>query len=167
MMKKIRAIHRYLGYFLVGIIIMYATSGIIMTFRDTDFLKSEKTVEKKLEPGITAENIGKALEKRKLKVTDEDAETIYFENGTYNKQTGKAIYTEKVWPPFVDKITDLHKSRSGEPLFFLNLIFASSLVFFVVSSFWMYPSHSKNFKTGMVYLGVGVAFTILMLLLAE
>ena len=165
-MKQMRTIHRYLGFFLMGIILMYITSGVIMTFRDTDFLKHEEAIEKTLEPGITADNLGKALDQRRLKVKSENDKMIYFENGQYNKQTGVANYTEKEWPAFVNKITDLHKSRSGEPTFILNLIFAGSLLFFVISSFWMYPTHSKNFKTGMAFVGAGVVFTILLLILA-
>lgn len=36
-----RIIHRYLGFFLAGIMAVYALSGIIMIFRDTDFLKKK------------------------------------------------------------------------------------------------------------------------------
>ncbi|MGB5405007.1 hypothetical protein [Robiginitalea sp.] len=32
---KVRVIHRYLGYFLAGIMAMYALSGIVMIFRET------------------------------------------------------------------------------------------------------------------------------------
>ena len=40
-----RVLHRYLGFFLAGIMAVYALSGIVLIFRDTDFLKSEQTVE--------------------------------------------------------------------------------------------------------------------------
>ena len=36
-----RIYHRYLGFFLAGIMAIYSISGIIMIFRDTDFLKKE------------------------------------------------------------------------------------------------------------------------------
>jgi hypothetical protein len=36
-----RVYHRYLGFFLAGIMAIYSVSGIIMIFRDTDFLKKE------------------------------------------------------------------------------------------------------------------------------
>ena len=39
--KTMRVYHRYLGFFLAGIMAMYAISGIILIFRDTDLLKSE------------------------------------------------------------------------------------------------------------------------------
>ena len=34
-----RIYHRYLGFFLAGIMAVYAISGIVLIFRDTDFLK--------------------------------------------------------------------------------------------------------------------------------
>jgi hypothetical protein len=37
-----RELHRYLGFFLVGIMSVYAISGVVLIFRDTDFLKKGK-----------------------------------------------------------------------------------------------------------------------------
>ena len=53
--------HRYLGYFLAGIMAVYAFSGLVLIFRDTDFLKQEKVIEKKLAPALSAEDLGKAI----------------------------------------------------------------------------------------------------------
>jgi len=39
MNNKMRTYHRYLGFFLSGIMAVYAISGIILIFRDTEFLK--------------------------------------------------------------------------------------------------------------------------------
>jgi hypothetical protein len=41
-----RIYHRCLGYFLAGIMAMYAISGITLIFRETNFLKQEKQIEK-------------------------------------------------------------------------------------------------------------------------
>jgi len=49
--QKMRVIHRYLGFFLAGIMAVYALSGIIMIFRETDFLKQEVVAERQLSPG--------------------------------------------------------------------------------------------------------------------
>lgn len=37
--NNMRIIHRYLGFFLAGIMAVYAVSGMVMVFRTTDFLK--------------------------------------------------------------------------------------------------------------------------------
>ena len=43
-----RLLHRYIGYFMAGIMAVYAISGVLLIYRDTDFLKKEKKIENKL-----------------------------------------------------------------------------------------------------------------------
>lgn len=162
-MKTMRILHRYLGYFLVGMMAVYAVTGFIMTFRDTDFLKSEKTWERTVEPNLPAERLGEAIEQRRLKVTREDASTIFFEHGQYDKASGKAVFTTMEWPPYIEKLTDLHTSRSADPLFFMNVFFAASLFFFVVSSFWMFPPQAQAFRKGMWFVAAGILLTVIMI----
>ena len=50
--NKIRVYHRYLGFFLAGIMFMYALSGITLTFRDKDYFKKEVVVEKVMEKDL-------------------------------------------------------------------------------------------------------------------
>ncbi len=47
-----RIVHRYLGYFLAGIMAVYAISGILLVYRDTDFLKKEIKYEKKFDANL-------------------------------------------------------------------------------------------------------------------
>ena len=37
-----RIVHRYLGFFMAGIMAVYAISGVLLIYRDTDFLKQVK-----------------------------------------------------------------------------------------------------------------------------
>jgi hypothetical protein len=55
-----RVTHRYLGYFLAGIMAVYA-SGIILVYRDTDFLKSEKKYDKTLSANLSEKELKKNL----------------------------------------------------------------------------------------------------------
>ncbi|MEQ1587790.1 MAG: hypothetical protein ABL895_18030 [Cyclobacteriaceae bacterium] len=55
--NKMRVYHRYLGYFLAGIMAVYSISGITMIFRDTDFLKRETQVERTLKPNLKNEEL--------------------------------------------------------------------------------------------------------------
>ena len=71
-----REIHRYLGFFLAGIMAVYAISGIVLTFRNTDWLRKEVAVTKQLEPGLTAENLGQALGRRRFEVTGQKGEHV-------------------------------------------------------------------------------------------
>lgn len=165
MNSNMRIYHRYLGFFLAGIMAVYAISGIILIFRDTDFLKSEKLIEKELSPNLSAEEIGKALKIREFKVEKEDSKLIYFRQGTYDKTSGEAKYTSKQLPFVLDRMTKLHKANTGQPLFFLNIFFGLSLLFFVISSFWMFMPKTEVFKKGLYFSLGGLAVALLLLFL--
>ena len=44
--NSMRIYHRYLVFFLAGIMAVYAVSGVVMIFHDTDFLKREMQVDR-------------------------------------------------------------------------------------------------------------------------
>lgn len=158
-----RIIHRYLGFFLAGIMAVYAFSGVILIYRDTDFLKTEKIVEKKLKPNLETEALGKALRIRNFKVKNTENNLVYFNSGSYNTLTGDVKYTTKELPFVIKKFTDLHKATSSSPLYFLNIFFGVSLLFFVISSFIMFKPKNKIFKEG-IYIGIaGIILTIIIL----
>lgn len=158
-----RIIHRYLGFFLAGIMAMYALSGIVMVFRNTDFLKQEKQHEKVIEANVVAADLGKALGMKKLKVSKEEGAIIYFNNGTYDKDTGIAKYTTKQLPFILGKMTKLHKATNNDPLYWLNIFFGFSLLFFVVSAFWMFRPSTSVFKKGLYFTLAGIVLTLVLL----
>jgi hypothetical protein len=160
---KMRVVHRYLGFFLAGIMAVYALSGILLIFRDTDFLKNKTEVKKVIATNISKEELGKAIKIKKLKVDKEEGDTYFFKNGNYNKATGAVEYTKKELPFLLDKMTHLHKAKSSEPLYFLNIFFGVSLLFFVISSFWMFMPSSSIFKKGMYFTIGGILLTLLLL----
>lgn len=158
-----RVFHRYLGFFLAGIMAVYAFSGIILIYRDTDFLKTEKVVEKKLKPNLEAEALGKTLRMKNFKVEKTTNNLVYFKNGEYNTLTGDVQYTAKELPFVIKKFVNLHKATSSSPLYFLNIFFGVSLLFFVISSFIMFKPKNKTFKEG-IYVGIaGIILTIILL----
>jgi hypothetical protein len=161
--KNMRIYHRYLGYFLAGIMAVYAISGITLIFRDTDFLKREKQVEKHLKPGIENNEIGRELRIKDFKIDKEEGEVVGFRQGTYNRTTGIAKYTTKELPYFMEKLTQLHKANTKNSLFFLNVFFGISLLFFVVSSFWMFLPKTTIFKKGLYFTLAGIVLTIILI----
>ena len=114
---KMRILHRYLGFFLAEIMAVYALSGIVLIFRDTDFLKSEVTVEEKISPNVKNEELAKKLHFRRLKVEKEEGNLVYFQNGDYNRETGEAHITTMELPYVLDKMTHLHKASTEDPLY--------------------------------------------------
>jgi len=164
-MKNMRIYHRYLGYFLAGIMAIYAISGIILIFRDTSFLKVDKQVQRKVKPGLQGEQLGRELRIREFKVTGENGDIVSFKEGTYNKATGDADYIVKDLPPALERLTQLHKASTKDPLFYLNVFFGISLFFFVLSSFWMFLPGTTIFKKGLYFTAAGIVLTIIMLLI--
>jgi hypothetical protein len=160
-----RLVHRYLGFFLAGIMAMYALSGTLLIFRNTDFLKKEVVIEKKIEQNLTAETLGPALKIKNLKVDKIEGSTLSFKDGMYNSETGEASYTVKQLPTILDKMTHLHKATTNDPLYFLNIFFGMSLLFFVISSFWMFMPSTPIFKKGLLFTAGGILLTLLMLFL--
>ena len=144
--NNMRIWHRYLGFFLAGIMAVYALSGIALIFRDTDFLKQKKTITKQLAPNLSAEELGKAIKIRDLKVASVQGDILQFKQGHYNKSSGEVEYVVKSLPRAIEKLTHLHKANTGDPLFFLNVFFGVSLFFFVISSFWMFLPKTTFFK---------------------
>ncbi len=161
--KRMRIIHRYLGFFLVGIMAVYALSGVVLIFRNTDFLKRDTPEEEVVEVNLSPEELGKKLHIKELKITQREGDLLYFKQGTYDRATGKAVYTTKQLPLVLDKMTKLHKANTGHPLFWLNIFFGLSLLFFVVSAFWMFKPTTSVFKRGLYFTLSGIVLTLVLL----
>ena len=104
--NKVRVIHRYLGFFLAGIMFVYALSGITLTFRDKDYFKKPIVVEKTIEKGLeNLPNIKGAS------------------NVEYNSETGDLSYIQMQPPKILGALEKMHKATSSTPLYFLNVFF--------------------------------------------
>jgi hypothetical protein len=160
-----RTYHRYLGFFLAGIMAVYSISGIILIFRETSFLKSDVHKVKTLQTGLATEDLGKELRIKGFKADTTEGDVVKFKQGTYNLKTGVADYTVSEQPFIVNKMTKLHKASTKDPLFYLNIFFGLALFFFVISSFWMFMPKTTIFKKSMYFTLAGAVLTILLLLL--
>ena len=90
-----RTLHRDIGFFAFCLIVIYILSGMALIYRDTDFLKREVTVERQLKPNMEIGDVGRELRMREVKVTKTEGDMITFQNGTYNKTSGVAVFTSK------------------------------------------------------------------------
>ena len=142
---------------------VYGLSGTIMIFRDTDFLKTDQPVTRQLKPNIKPEELGKELRMRDFTIEAQEGDIIRFKQGTYNSTTGMANYTSREWPKIVEKLTQLHKANTRSPLFFLNVFFGVSLLFFVLSAFWMFLPKTTIFKKGLYFTFAGVVVTLILI----
>jgi len=158
-----RIVHRYLGFFLAGIMAVYAISGIVLVFRNTDLLKKEIQYEKQIAANIAAKEVGKQLKIKGYKVEKEENGVVYFKQGTYDSKTGVAKYAKKELPYVMSKMTKMHKATTNSPLYWLNIFFGTALLFFVISAFWMFIPTSKVFRKGLYFTLGGIILTLIML----
>jgi len=161
-----RLLHRYVGFFVVGLSFVYGLSGIVMIYRDTDFLKQDKIVQKQLRPGIKETDLGKALRMKNFEVQKVDGNIVFFKDGTYNKETGAAQYKDKALPAFLEKLSGLHKTVSRNLVHVVGVVYGVLLLFLAISSFWMFKPRTKTFRNGMITVAVGVLFAAAVVLLA-
>lgn len=160
-----RMFHRYLGFFLAGIMAVYAISGIVLTFRNTDMMKKEVTINQTLDTNLDEEGLGAALRLRGFRVDKVEGNIIHFnENGTYDASTGESTYTIKRLPIVLEKMNNLHKMHSGNPLFFLAIFFGVALLFFSISAFFMFKPSLPIYKNGIYFAVAGFLLTVILLL---
>jgi len=160
-----RIFHRYLGFFLSGIMAVYAISGIVMIFRETEFLKSEGELERQLAVDLPDAEVGSTLRIKEFKVERSEGSLIYFREGTYDKKTGLAKFKAKQLPYVLDKMTKLHKATTNRPLYFLNIFFGVALLFFVLSAFWMFMPKTEVFRKGLYFALGGIVLTLILVFL--
>lgn len=163
-----RLLHRYTGYFMAGIMVVYAFTGFVLLFRGTDFLKVNNAIEiqlpthlnkRQLEQNV-AENDDLWLRQFKIIAAKNGILTFsknrYNSEGSYDSNTGLMTFTRKEYPVFITQLIKLHKAKIENPLSAFNILFAVSLFFFVLSSLWMFPIKSQIFKKGALLIGSGI-----------
>jgi hypothetical protein len=158
-----RIIHRYLGFFLAGVMAMYAISGIVLIFRNGDTFKQEVTIEKTIAAKLNGPRLGQVIKIKNLGFIRTVGDMDYFNEGSYNHVTGEVSYVTKKLPFVLDKLTHLHKATTKDPLYFLNIFFGLSLLFFVISAFWMYMPGGKILRKGLLFTAGGIILTLIML----
>ena len=158
-----RIIHRYLGFYLAGIMAVYSISGIALIFRKTDVFKKEVKITKTISPNLSVKDLESTLQIKNLYVNSIEGNLVYFDKGRYNKLTGDVIYSKKELPYFLKKMQTLHKATTKSPVYWLNIFFGISLLFFVISSFWMFLPSTSVFKKGIYFSLAGILMTIIIL----
>lgn len=161
--QKIRAWHRDLGFFIIGITLVYALSGIVLVYRDHDFLNRTVQVEKQLPARLAPAQLQEALRMREFKVTKTEGDTIYFKEGTYRADTGLAAYTTKEMIYPINKFVALHKTVSKGVVYIFTTMYGLMLAFMAVSSFYMFNPGSGLLRRGLKLAGAGLVVTLILL----
>jgi len=160
--QVMRSLHRDIGFLVLGLTVIYTLSGIILIYRKTDFLKTEKQIELQVEPNLKLAQLRTALKMNKLKILKEEGDLLLFNNGSYNKATGVVIKREKSLPEIIQRFNGLHMKANGSNVYWATTIYGVLLLFLALSSFWMFKPKSKQFKRGLIWSGVGFCIAIVL-----
>ena len=142
---------------------VYSISGIALIFRKTDAFKKVVEITKTISPNLSVKDLESTLKIKNLYVNSIEGNIVYFDKGRYNKQTGEVVYSKKEIPFFLKKMQTLHKATTKSPVYWLNIFFGISLLFFVISSFWMFLPSTSVFKKGIYFSLAGILMTIIIL----
>lgn len=147
--NKVRSIHRYLGFFLTGIMFMYGLSGITLVFRTTDTLKVYKPKKQIIEKGLEDSELPKLRLAKDIQ---------------YNKETGELTYLKAESPTIIGKIEKMHKATTNSPMHYFNIFFGVALIFFALSAYWMYLPQTDIFRKALYFTGGGIMLALIMIL---
>lgn len=161
----IRALHRDIGFFVIGLTVIYCISGILLIYKDTGFLKEEKNIEKQLSPEINTQELGRVLHIKGFEVLKTEGDFVYFQNGTFNRATGMVSYKAETLPFILEKFNGLHKSSSKNTAHWFAITYGLLLMFLAVSSFWMYRPGTTLFSRGIFISGAGFTGALIILLI--
>ena len=161
--RIMRSLHRDAGYLIFGFVIIYALSGIVLIYRDTDFMKKDVIRERTLAPNLGPEELGREMRMPGFIVDRTEGDILYFGNGSYNTATGVTQFTAKDLRFPLNKFSELHKIISGSGKHWFMVVFGILLLFMALSSLWMFKPGTKFFSRGMIYVGAGLVIAIILL----
>ncbi len=162
--NTMRTLHRDIGFFLIGLVVLYSLSGVLLIYRDTDFLKSEQVIEITLAPNLEQQALAHELRTKRLIGVQQQGDKLVFKGGSYNQVTGEVSYRTERLPQALDALVHLHKASSEKAVSWITTLFGGLLAFMAISSFWMFRSSHKHFKRGITLATVGFGAAALMVI---
>lgn len=171
--KWLRLIHRDLGYFFVGITIIYALSGIILNHKKNGEDPAYKTEAKSYQ-------LANSLSPKQLEAYWQENLTDYPLNrilpneygcdiylkgglGNYDAQSGQLqfeVYSKKKWVYFVNKLH--YNSKKGWT--WMADIFAVAMLLFALSGMFMVPGKKGIAGRGKWLIAIGILIPFLFFL---
>ncbi|MCW3079805.1 hypothetical protein [Segetibacter sp.] len=160
-----RYLHNKIGFFIVGLVIIYGLTGLLQTYRYTNLLKHEVVHKKQLAPNLSDTGVGISLRLPNFKVTKIEGNVRHFQDGAYNAATGAAIYSTKEWYAWLVPFIELHTTSTESRKYYFTTLFGVALLFMSVSAFWMFKPGTKPFSSGVYLTIAGIVASIILILL--
>ena len=168
--KLLRVLHRDLGYFIVGMTVIYALSGIYLNHRhdfnpdykiyysEVDFIVPDKT-------DFTAEEIKEVLKKanedviyKKHYLNNEGKIKIFIENGeaVFDPQNGDGYIQYLERRPLIFSFNKLHRASIGTIWKWVSDLMAVILLFVAVSGLFLLKGKRSLQSWGWWLLAAGI-----------
>lgn len=190
--SSIRSLHRDLGYFVIGLTLLYAITGIILSGRALGWLEQEFQ-----DKTVIAKNISqKDFKKEFIKTVGEGKVSNIFEKNEtdmlkkylnpklesyqdevyiykawrslemkYDKSSGNLEVTYVGLPSYIKIFVEAHKATHESAWFYLAIIYSVILSFLAISSFWMVKGKNGFKKRGVYFMLAGFIVVALFLFL--
>lgn len=190
--KKIRSLHRDLGYFVIGLTLIYTITGIVLSGRGLEWFKVEfkdntviaknissdkfnqefiNTVLKGKLSEVFPKPLYKSVKKHlNLKLALQEGDTLYFKawrtlEVKYERNNGNVDVKYKGYPVALEILVEAHVATHDSAWFYLAIIYSVILSFLAISSFWMVKGKNGFKKRGIYFMlaGFGVVAVFLFL----
>ncbi|MFK2823089.1 hypothetical protein ACH5BK_08915 [Arcobacter sp. YIC-80] len=188
--KKVRSLHRDLGYFVIGLTLIYAITGIVLSGRGLGWFKVEFEDYAVIQKNIAVDSFNDEFKKvvfqgkinevfpkssykdvkkhLNLKPTKQDDEVMYFKawkslKVKYEQKSGNLEVKYKGYPVALEVFVHAHKAKHDSAWFYLAIIYSVILSFLAISSFWMVKGKNGFKKRGVYFMLAGFAVVALFL----
>lgn len=167
--KWLRLLHRDLGYFFVGITMVYAISGIVLNHKETRKDPAFKTivVEKQMEKMLTASDFNNAFNDQFSSYTlnkiipNNDRYLLFIKGGVghYELESGMVSFEIYEKKPLVYFMNKLHYNQKNYWTVVAD-VFAGVLIFMALSGMIMVRGKNSLLQRGKWYVLAGIALLI-------
>ncbi len=185
-----RSLHRDLGYFFIGITLIYAITGFILSARGLGWFKYDYNFRTNISKNISSENFKEKLiseakgrkldyiyklgtkdvvEKniKRLTFLKEENSTLYFDykymHVIYNKNSGETNINYKSYPAFLQIFISSHLSTNNRAWYYLAMVYSVVLAFFALSAMVMVKGKYGFKKRGLSIMLAGIITVVIFL----
>ena len=168
--KWLRAIHRDLGYFFVGVILIYGVSGILLNHEISAYstYAHKFKIEQQLDKEALEKQIKQDYSDFKLNkiIPNKKGFQIFIEGGVgqYENQTGMLHFETYKRYALIDFVHRLHYNTIRGWKYMADF-FAAALIFFAISGLFLTRGKKGVARRGKWFVIAGISITLLIFFL--